>query len=59
MEQVVPWADLEGLIAPYYCEGIKGRPPFALQTMLRTHFLQQWFALSDPGMEEAFVDVPL
>ena len=41
MEKVVPWADLEALIAPYYCEGVKGRPPFALQTMLRTHFMQQ------------------
>ena len=54
IEKVVPWADLEALIAPYYCEGVKGRPPFALQTMLRTHFMQQWFTLSDPGMEEAF-----
>ena len=42
MEKVVPWADLEALIAPYYCEGVKGWPPFALQTMLRTHFMQQW-----------------
>ena len=32
MEKVVPWADLEALIAPYYSEGVKGRPPFALQT---------------------------
>jgi len=27
--------------------------------MLRIHFLQQWFALSDPAMEEALFDVPL
>ena len=27
--------------------------------MLRTHFLQQWFSLSDAAMEEAFFDVPL
>jgi transposase, IS5 family len=59
MEKVVPWADLEALIAPYYCEGGKGRPPFALQTMLPTHFMQQWFTLSDSAMEEAFVDTPL
>ena len=59
MEQVVPWADLVALIAPYYPEGKNGRPPFALQTMLRTHFMQQWFTLSDPGMEEAFFDTPL
>ncbi len=59
MEQVVPWADLVELIAPYYPEGKTGRPPFPLQTMLRTHFMQLWFTLSDPGMEEAFFDTPL
>ena len=59
MEQVVPWADLVELIAPYYPEGKTGRPPFPLQTMLRTHFMQQWLTLSDPGMEEAFFDTPL
>jgi transposase, IS5 family len=59
MEQVVPWAELVGLIAPFYPEGVTGRPPMALQTMLRTYFLQQWFNLSDPGMEEAFTDIPL
>ena len=59
MERVVPWAALVALIAPYYPEGRTGRPPFALETMLRTHFLQQWFSLSDPVMEEAFFDVPL
>ena len=59
MEHVVPWASLVALIAPYYPEGRTGRPPFALETMLRVHFLQQWFSLSDPAMEEAFFDVPL
>jgi len=59
MDKVVPWTALVALIAPYYPEGKKGRPPFSLQTMLRTHFLQQWFTLSDPGMEEAFFDTPL
>ena len=59
MEQVVPWAELVSLIAPYYPEGRNGRPPFALETMLRTHFMQQWFTLSDPAMEEAFFDTPL
>ena len=59
MERVVPWAALVALIAPYYPEGRTGRPPFALETMLRVHFLQQWFSLSDPAMEEAFFDTPL
>jgi IS5 family transposase len=59
MERVVPWADLVALIAPFAPEGKKGRPPFAVQTMLRIHFMQQWFTLSDPAMEEALHDVPL
>ncbi|MFZ1501268.1 MAG: IS5 family transposase [Giesbergeria sp.] len=59
MELVVPWAALVELIAPYYPEGKNGRPPFALQTMLRIHCMQQWFDLSDLGMEEAFFDTPV
>ena len=59
MEKVVPWDDLVALIAPYYPEGKNGRPPFSLHSMLRIHFLQQWFSLSDPAMEEAFFDTPL
>ena len=59
MERVVPWTELVTLIAPYYPESKNGRPPFPLETMLRTHFLQLWFTLSDPAMEEAFFDVPL
>jgi IS5 family transposase len=59
MEQVVPWAALVEVIAPYYPEGRTGRPPFSLHTMLRIHFMQQWFTLSDPAMEEAFFDIPL
>ncbi|WP_210545600.1 IS5 family transposase [Rhodoferax sp. PAMC 29310] len=59
MEQVVPWAALVEVIAPYYPEGRTGRPPFSLHTMLRIHFMQQWFTLSDLAMEEAFFDTPL
>ena len=59
MNQVVPWTALVELIAPYYPQGLTGRPPFSLQTMLRIHFMQQWFTLSNPGMEEAFFDTPL
>jgi IS5 family transposase len=59
MEHVVPWAALVELIAPFYPEGRTGRPPFSLVTMLRIHFMQQWFSLSDPAMEEAFFDTPL
>ena len=62
MERVVPWAALVALVAlitPYAPEGKRGRPPFAVETMLRVHFMQQWFTLSDPAMEEALHDMPL
>lgn len=59
MEQVVPWAALVALIAPYYPEGRTGRSPFSLLTMLRIHFMRQEFTLSDPATEEAFFDTPL
>jgi len=59
MERVVPWSELEALVAPHAPEGRRGRPPFAVRTILRIHFMQQWFTLSDPAMEEALHDVPL
>jgi IS5 family transposase len=60
MEQVVPWHALLALIAPHYPTlGRPGRQPYPLATMLRIHFLQQWYALSDPAMEEALYDTPV
>jgi transposase, IS5 family len=61
MNLVVPWGELVSLIAPHApAAGVKGgRPPFAVETMLRIHFLQQWFNLSDPSMEEALYDTPM
>ncbi len=59
MERVVPWAALVQLVVPHAPEGKKGRPPFSVETMLRVHFMQQWFTLSDPAMEEALHDIAL
>ena len=59
MDRVVPWQKLIALIEPYYPKGRTGRPPFPIATMLRIHFMQQWFSLSDPAMEEALHDIPL
>jgi IS5 family transposase len=56
MEQVVPWQMLCDLIAPFYPKPGKGRPPIGLERILRIYFLQQWFNLSDPGVEEALYD---
>jgi IS5 family transposase len=59
MERVVPWAALAQVVQPYYPRAKTGRPPFSIETMLRIHYLQQWFALSDPAMEEALHDMPV
>lgn len=59
MERVVPWGALLALIAPHAPRNAKGRTPFGIEVMLRIHYLQQWFGLSDGVMEEALFDVPL
>lgn len=59
MEQVVPWKKLCELIEPFYPKPGNGRPPVGLERMLRIYFLQQWFNLSDPAVEDALYDSPL
>jgi transposase, IS5 family len=54
MEQVVPWRELCG--PPHYPKPGKGRPPVGVERMLRIYFLQQWFNLSEPAVEEALYD---
>ena len=56
MECVVPWRELCALIEPVYPKPSNGRPPIGLERMLRIYFLQQWFNLSDPAVEEALYD---
>lgn len=59
LNQVVPWSRLVDLNARHCPTGQTSHPPFELETLLRTHFLQQWFDFSDLGVEEAFFDTPL
>src|SRR5208283_2912603 len=59
MEQVVPWRELCGLVEPHYPKPGNGRPPVGVERMLRIYFLQQWFNLSDPAVEEALYDSPV
>src|ERR1700682_3020836 len=59
MDKIVPWAGLVGLIEPHYPKGEQGRPPVGLERMLRLYFLQQWFNLSDPGLEDALYESPV
>jgi IS5 family transposase len=53
MEKVVPWQRLLLAIEPYYPKGERSRPPVGLERMLRIYFLQQWYGLSDEGLEDA------
>ena len=46
MNRVVPWTALVELISLHAPEGRKGRPPFPVESMLRIHFMQQWFTLN-------------
>lgn len=58
MERIVPWKALLTLIEEHYPKrGKAGRPPMSPEVMLRIHFLQQWYALSDPAMEDALYEI--
>ena len=57
MDAVVPWQALLALIEPVYPKAGRGRHPYPLESMLRIHLLQNWFGLSDPGMEEALYEI--
>lgn len=56
MDKVIPWAELLSVIRKYYPKAGNGRQPMPLERMLRIYFLQQWYGLSDPGMEDALYD---
>lgn len=57
MDRIIPWAELSAVIEPFYPRGEgPGRPPVGVERMLRIHFLQHWFNLSDPAVEEALYD---
>lgn len=56
MEEVIPWGEWTHIVAPYYPNGKRGRPTRGVETMLRMYLLQNWFGLSDEGVEDAIYD---
>jgi transposase, IS5 family len=58
MEQIIPWPELTAAVQTVYPKISEngGRPPIPLERMLRIYFLQLWFNLSDPAVEEALYD---
>lgn len=57
MDCIIPWKELCDVIEPFYPKPQgAGRRPVGIERMLRIHFLQHWFNLSDPAAEEALYD---
>ena len=58
MDKIIPWPDLAAAVQTVYPKISEngGRPPIPLERMLRIYFLQLWFNLSDPAVEEALYD---
>jgi transposase, IS5 family len=58
MDRIIPWKELTTAVEQVYPKGSDagGRPPIPLERMLRIYFLQLWFNLSDPAVEEALYD---
>ena len=56
MDHVIEWEEWTGLIMPYYPSGKRGRPTRGAEVMLRMYLLQNWFSLSDEGVEDAIYD---
>jgi IS5 family transposase len=52
---LIDWAPLERLLAPLHTAET-GRPPYASVGLFKGLLLQQWYGLSDPGLEEALGD---
>lgn len=56
MNTIVPWKEIVDVLKPHYKEKDIGRSKTDLLLLLKIHFLQQWYNLSDPSVEEAIYD---
>ena len=52
MDGLIPWQLLEDRIRRFYPKPGRGRHPYPLSAILRTHCVQLFYNLSDPGMED-------
>lgn len=55
ISKLLNWGRIEQLLGAIYAAG-QGRPAYPPLVMLRALMLQQWYSLSDPGLEEALCD---
>ena len=57
MDALIPWEQMEERIRPLYPKAGRGRRPYELSAMVRTHCVQLFYNLSDPGMEDMLYEV--
>lgn len=55
IDGLVDWSGFARLLKRVR-SGERGRPPYAALSMFKALVLQQWYGLSDPGLEEALSD---
>ncbi len=56
MDEIIPWKEWTEIIRPYYYQNTRGRRAKEIETMLRMYLMQNWFHLSDEGVEDAIYD---
>jgi len=55
LNRIVDWKALERVLDPIYASD-EGRPSYPLLTLFKMLLVQQWYGLSDPGLEETVDD---
>ena len=56
MEQIIPWAEWEKNVQPYYYKGERCKKPYPLERMLRNHVVQNLYNLADMAMRHELID---
>jgi transposase, IS5 family len=55
IDRLIDWAAVSVVLKDIYSSG-EGRPSYPVLTLTKLLLLQQWYTLSDPGLEEAVDD---
>jgi len=56
MDELVAWSELDEYLAPVLYDGHIGRPGFPVRILAKALFLELWYGLSDPELEEQVLD---
>jgi transposase len=55
IDGLIDWSRIAAIVSVVH-SAETGRPPYAPLSMVKALLLQQWYGLSDPGLEEALMD---